>query len=266
MSSYLALDVISTVAVSGAIILGAKNVIQFRDDVWPSVTIRFFYIFGLLGLSVSLYQIWYPIDQWSTLQYLLPNAIIKNCAVCFDLCQAFSFLFLTEQLNNLEDHSDAHNSAEKTTPQKYSRINVALVASLVFFNAVFVTIFTLTIINDTNADESAKIKDLVQLSFFTWLAQTLAMGILLGSGSYAVWLIKRNFGTDDNFNDCTTRMVRILVIFSLCYLLMTGFMATVYAYHSREEQDTVLALLAYQSSIMHIVEEVIPLCTIFVLH
>lgn len=266
MSGLLACQVISTVAVSGAILFGVKNVIQFRDYVLPSVTIRFFYIFGLLGLVVSLYQVWCPIDKWSTLQYLLPNAVIKNCAVCFDLCQAFSFLFLTEQLKNLEDREDGHNSAETTIPQKYSKVNVALIVSLVFFNAVFVTIFALTITSDSQSNENAKIKDLVQLSFLTWLAQTLSLCILIGSGSYTIWLIRRNFGTDNNFNECTTRMLVILVIFSICYSLMTCFMAVLYAYHSQERQDTVLTLMAYESCTLHVIEEVVPLCTIFALH
>lgn len=61
-------------------------------------------------------------------------------------------------------------------------------------------------------------------------------------------------------------MIKILIVFTVCYVIITSYQAIMLVYKKRDDSVADLLLLTYQSTIIHVVEEVIPLCTIFTLH
>lgn len=52
--------VFTTLLTLAVIAWGTKNFVAYRKHIWPALTLRFFYIFGVIALIVVVYQTWTP--------------------------------------------------------------------------------------------------------------------------------------------------------------------------------------------------------------
>jgi hypothetical protein len=52
--------VVSTVVDVGTLAFGLYNMKTFKQQIWPNLAIRQFYIYGLLCVALQMWQVWTP--------------------------------------------------------------------------------------------------------------------------------------------------------------------------------------------------------------
>ena len=253
--------VFTTLLTLAVIAWGTKNFFAYRRHIWPALTLRFFYIYGVIALIVVVYQTWTPSeDLWYTLNFLIPNAIIKNCEICFAWCQSLAFLILAKQLKNLEEKNYFLLPYKNC---KYTLVDIFLMVGLALCNGIF-AIFVIYLVQTAKAATPAERQSkFVELEIWSWVFESLSTFVLVASGFYTVSILRR-FGID--LKSTYVRISAILFIFSLCYVIKTLYYWAMYYYHVQRDTKTVLHMLGYQAAIMHVIWDVIPLVTIFLLH
>ena len=83
--------VYSVFAVS-AIMFGVCNLANFKAFIVPNLTLLLFYIFSILCLILTVVTCWLKTAHWYHLTWLISNALLRDCEICFVYCQTLAFL------------------------------------------------------------------------------------------------------------------------------------------------------------------------------
>ena len=81
------LRVVYTVLILASLGFGVHNLLRFKKQIWSNLSIRFFYIYGLLAMCFLIVQAWTDTTKvWYELVWLIPNTIVQACEICFAWC------------------------------------------------------------------------------------------------------------------------------------------------------------------------------------
>lgn len=192
---------------------------------------------------------------------MIPNAVIKNCEICFAWCQSLAFVILASQLKNLE-HRDSFLVPFRWC--KYSPVDVFLMVGLVLCNGIFAVFVLYLVKTAKEASPTERQHKFVELEIWSWIFESISTFVLLASGAYTVQFLRKKFGI--NLSSTYIRITIILCIFSICYVIKTLYYWMMYYFHRQQDPVTVVYMLGYETALMHMIWDVVPLVTIFMLH
>lgn len=190
-------------------------------------------------MAACIVLIWIPVEHWYKLQYLIPDAIVKNCEICFAWCQSIAFYLLCKKLSQFDSSSPTPKS------DNFKNIDICLVFGLIFCNLMFAMyiIFLILTSNDYNEGSfnSQNRNDLfVKIELFCWSVETFSAVVLIASALLTVFHLRKMFGSD--FNKESFRMNLIITIFCLAFLSKTIYQWLMFYYREKKQKHLVLML------------------------
>ena len=213
-------QIISTICTLLVIILGAVNLITYRTHIFNNLTISMFYMFAMGGMMLSLPQIWNSIDNWFSLQWLIPNALVLDCSICYSWSQSLSFVLLCQRLHYADKESTIIRDNKKT--------NILLIVGITLVQCLFGVYIALLCKKYQNNLERKKLTFEV-LELVCWAVDCLSQLVLLLSSLYTVKKLQQMFG--DKFQNEINRMTVIFTIFGISFLVKTCFIWSMFIVH-----------------------------------
>ena len=130
--------------------------------------------------------IWIPVGNWYKLQYLIPDAIVKNCEICFAWCQSIAFYLLCKKLSQFDSKMQTPKS------DNFKRIDICLVFGLITCNFLFAMyviflIVTCNKFNDNALNPENRKELFVRIELACWTVETFSAVVLIASALLTVF-------------------------------------------------------------------------------
>ena len=98
----------------------------------------------------------------------------------------------------------------------------------------------------------------------SWSFSTLSKLVLIGAGTYTICMLRKLYGKD--FNRTSFCLALIVFVFCLAYFCKTVFEWTLYIVYKKHNPSTILTLMEVMVVYMPVLWDLIPICTILILH
>ena len=221
----------------------------------------YFYALGTLLCSVAL--VWMPILNWNTWWWTTVNAFLRNNELCFAWCQSLAFLLLCQKLKQVSEIALKSDFVIRNQGIYYARlIDIVLFVGLFLIN-VF-TLVNIILLCTKTRETKAYMDKFIRIEIISWVASTFSSALLIAAGLYTIMMLRKLYGND--FNKTKGCLTLIVVIFCIAFGTKSIYEWGMYKMHIEKKKELVLEMMQIMVFYMPFVWDLLPICTIFILH